>query len=375
MGGIYPAGTAVTVTETFSVSNTPTDPTNVVFTVQDPQGTDFTFTWGMDAEVTNPAVGVYVLSLSPPAYPGVYHYECVGTGAVEATGYGLFTVLGSAVSPAPGLAYPQVGPCAPWIDCDDITDSCTVDQADLPLLDGIAAMASQIMFEISGRQFTGNCEKTVRPCLLACSCWDSGWGGWQGSPWAWGWSGGGWGWFDGFGNCHCSCDSLSRVKLSGYPVTQILEVKIDGVAIPTTDYRLDEWTWLTRMRDSADPNTALHWPSCQILSLDDSEPGTWSVTYLAGMEPPLAGKAAATALACNLLPHGECALPSGAVRIVRQGITIDKLQPLSSMLLQGMTGIPAIDAFMAAYNPSRLKRRPSIWSANRRGRYARPVGP
>ena len=129
------------------------------------------------------------------------------------------------------------------------------------------------------------------------------------------------------------------------------------------------------MRDPADPNTALHWPSCQILSLDDTEPGTWSVTYLAGMEPPLAGKNAAIALACELLPHGECSLPSGAVRIVRNGLQIDRLQPLSEMLLKGMTGNVAIDSFIAAYNPSRLKRRPSMWSANRRGRYARPVGP
>jgi hypothetical protein len=374
MGGVYPTGTAITLSETFTLSGVATDPSAVEFTVQDPQGNDFTWVWGVDAEVTNPAVGVYVLSLPPPAYPGVYHYDCVGTGTVESTGTGLFTVLASAVNQITGLPYPQVGPCAPWLSCDDITDSCTVDAADLPLLDGIAAMASQIMFEISGRQFTGLCEKTVRPCLLACSCWDNGWGGWQGSPWAWGWQGG-WGWFDGFGNCHCSCDSLSRVKLSGYPVTQILEVKIDGVAIANTEYRLDEWTFLTRMRDSADPNTALHWPSCQILSLDDSEPGTWSVTYLAGMEPPLAGKNAAVALACELLPHGECSLPSGAVRIVRNGLQIDRLQPLSEMLLKGMTGNVAIDSFMAAYNPSRLRRRPATWSANRRGRYARPVGP
>jgi hypothetical protein len=375
MGGTYPTGTAVTITQTFTVLGVDTDPTTVEFTVQDPQATDSTFVFGVDAEVTNPAVGVYVLELTAPGYPGVYHYDCVGTGAVEATGNGIFTVLPSTVSPVTGLPYPQVGPCAPWIDCDDITDSCTVDAADLPLLDGIAAMASHIMFEISGRQFTGNCEKTVRPCNLACSCWDNGWNGWFGSPWSWGNNGSGWGWFDGFGTCHCSCDSLSRVKLSGYPVTQILEVKIDGAVIANTEYRLDEWTFLTRMRDSADPNTELHWPSCQILDLDDTEAGTWSVTYLAGMEPPLAGKAAAVALACELLPSGDCKLPSGAVKIVRNGIQIDRLQPLSSMLLQGMTGIVAIDAFMASVNSSRLRRRPTTYSPNRRGRYARPVGP
>jgi hypothetical protein len=127
------------------------------------------------------------------------------------------------------------------------------------------------------------------------------------------------------------------------------------------------------MRDPLDPGTPLFWPSCQTLDLDDTESGTWSVSYLSGIAPPLIGKQAAVALSCELLPGADCKLPSGAVRIIRQGIQIDKLQPLSDMLLRGMTGIVAIDAFIAAYNPSHLKRRPAIWSPNG-PKYARTVG-
>jgi hypothetical protein len=43
------------------------------------------------------------------------------------------------------------------------------------------------------------------------------------------------------------------------------------------------------------------------------------------------------------------------------------------MLLRGETGIVEIDAFLAAYNPSRLRRRPAIWSPDG-PKYARPVG-
>jgi hypothetical protein len=163
------------------------------------------------------------------------------------------------------------------------------------------------------------------------------------------------------------------VLLPGYPVTQITEVKIDGVVQSADTYRVDEWRWLTRMRDPADPGVPLFWPSCQILDLDDTESGTFSVSYMSGVAPPLAGKAAATALACELLPGVDCKLPSGAVQIVRQGLTINRLQPLATMLLEGMTGIVTIDAFMAAYNPGKLRRRPAIWSPDG-PTYARPVG-
>jgi hypothetical protein len=370
--GIYQLGTAITVTETFTVLGVPTNPTTVVYTIQDPYGTDFDFTFGVDAEVTNPAVGVYVLDLTPPAYPGTYQYNIVGTGAVEAVGQGEFTVLQSSVAPQT-VPWPEFGPCTPWIDCGDIRASCPTTTESDELLDGIATMASQIMFEISGRQFTGPCEKTVRPCMTEQNpCWQGGWNTWAGWPWSWTWDGVTWGWYDQQG-CHCRCEALSRVKLPGYPVISITEVKIDGVVQPTDTYRVDEWQYMTRMRDPLDPTVPLYWPSCQILDLPDTESGTWSVTYLSGIAPPLIGKQAAVALACELLPGADCKLPSGAVRIVRQGITIDKLQPLSDMLLRGMTGIVAIDAFIAAYNPSHLKRRPAIWSPNG-PKYARTVG-
>ena len=370
--GVYQLGTAVTITETFSVLGTPTDPTTVTYKVVDPLGTETTYVFGVAPEVTNPSAGVYVLDLPPTTEPGTWLYSITGTGAVEAVGSGEFTVLQSSVAPQT-VPFPQFGPCQSWIDCGDIRAACET-TGDDDLLDGIAAMASQVMFEVSGRQFSGNCERTVRPCrdeLNACWALNPAYG-WTGWPWAWAWDGFAWGWYDQLG-CHCNCAPLSRVMLPGYPVTEITEVKIDGVAVASTTYRLDEWQYLTRMRDPADPTVPLYWPACQILALDDTEAGTWSVTYKSGIAPPLAGKAAATALACELLPGADCKLPSGATRIVRQGLTIDRLQPLAEMLRTGATGIPQIDVFIAAYNPSGLRRRPAIWSPDGPS-YARFVG-
>lgn len=371
--GVYQLGTAVTITETFKVLDVPTDPTTVTYAVVDPDGVETLYVFGTAPEVTNPSVGVYVLDLPALTVPGTWIYTITGTGAVEAVGSGEFTMLQSSVAPQT-TPFPQFGPCQSWIDCGDVRDACADAEGDDALLDGIAAMASQLMFEISGRQFTGNCERTVRPCSdTGNACWGLGaWWGWSGWPWAWTWDGYTWGWFDGAG-CHCNCGTLSRVMLPGYPVTAITEVKIGGVVVDPATYRLDQWQYLTRMRDAANPDVPLFWPACQVLDLDDTEPGTWSVSYRAGVAPPLAGKAAAAALACELLPGADCKLPSGATGIVRAGLTIDRLQPLSAMLRAGATGIPQIDAFIAAYNPSGLRRRPTIWSPDGPS-YARSVG-
>ncbi len=373
MSGTYQLGQGFKITETFSVDGTPTDPTTVIFSVRDPLNVVTAYTFGVDSEVTNPSVGVYVLTLTPPLV-GTYGYSVTGTGAVADVGVGGFTVLQSPTGPQQ-TPFPQFGPMVPWIDCNDIQANCAVpDSVDATLLNGIAAMASQLMFEISGRQFTGIWERTVRPCQDEQNvCWGAGIAyGWVGWPWAWTWDGSTWGWYDQQG-CRCACQALSRVRLPGYPVIQVSEVKIDGTVISSDEYRLDDWQYLVRLRSAATPEIRQFWPACQILDLPDSEPGTWSVTYVSGVAPPLAGKAAAAALACELLPGADCKLPSGATRIVRQGLTIDKLQPLSAMLRAGATGIPQIDTFIAAYNPSGLRRRPTVWSPDGPS-YARPVG-
>ena len=121
--GVYPLGTAVTVSETFSVLDVPTNPTTVTYTVRDPTGVETSYVFGVDAEVTNPSVGIFVLSLPACNEPGVWYHEIVGTGAVVAAGTGEFTVLSSVLAPQ-GVPWPQFGPCSPWIDCGDIRAAC-----------------------------------------------------------------------------------------------------------------------------------------------------------------------------------------------------------------------------------------------------------
>ncbi len=283
------------------------------------------------------------------------------------------------------VTYPVAGPCEPWTDAEHVAACAgiTLDSSDTAALDEAAIAASMALFEMSGRKYNGGCHQTVRPCAPTCSCWNiigppggAGTASWYWAPWQ-----NVWNWQDGCGNI-CGCGYMSRVKLAGYPVTEIESVTIDGIDIPETDpdtgqpnWRLDDYTWLTRLDfvDDEDVVQPRRWPACQNLSLPDGQKGTWSVSYAYGSPPPLLGAQAAAQLggelykACN---GGECALPVGTTQIQRQGVTIDRilLTWQSGFTTRGVrtgawtTGLTLVDTFLSTYNPWGARRRPGFWS-------------
>jgi hypothetical protein len=380
----YQQGTAIQITDTFTVEGVLTDPTNITWTILNPDGTTTIYT-ELSLEVTHVGTGEWLLNLSPPADPGDYEYDVDATGAVVASRQGGFTVLAN-VATGVDVPWAVVGPCTPWASAQAVWDCCgqpttTIGEGsfaeECPVdMTQYAIEASQVLYELSARLFAGQCEKTVRPCVnrwcgfqvlsrghIVDYGWEMGWNGW-------GW----WGW-DAW-NQGCGCTPLSRVLLSGYPVREITEVKIDGAVIPADEYRLDERRWLTRMAD-ADGNVQL-WPACQRWDLPDTESGTFSVTYRYGQDPPITGIHAAAQLGCELYracTGGDCVLPSGATRVTRQGVTIERGGFTQWGYKQNtwMTGLSLVDTFLNSYNKAGLMRRPSVWSPSG-PKYARPVG-
>lgn len=270
---------------------------------------------------------------------------------------------------------PVLGPCQAWISGDDVADICPgCTFGDDTVFDVVALEASMALYEVSGRVFTGPCPYLVRPCRDPCQCWAPDSLG--GTPYMWTWDStwgglGGWSWRNEFGP-RKGCGQMSSVKLAGYPVTEIVEVKIDGVVLPAVDthgnrnYRLDRWRHLVRMDDPLVPGQSRRWPACQNLSLDDTQPGTWSVKYSAGVQPPELGRSAAAALACQLAqsldPNASCQLPAGATKVTRLGVTIDRGLLVNWFDPKQSTGIVALDLFLAAYWSTRQIRRASVWS-------------
>jgi hypothetical protein len=255
------------------------------------------------------------------------------------------------------------GPCSSW----DPIWICDV-SAKSPTATGRAvAAATSIVWTLSGRQF-GTCTTTLRPCRR--TCYDDGWWNRYGMPWSAGYAGSGWAygggyyglWFDlSCGSCSggCSCSEVSEVVLPS-PVSSIVRVMMDGTPMATGAYRVDNNRFLVR-------TDGQRWPRCNNLSLNDTQPGTWSVTAAYGQDVPVAGQFAVGEMACEILKamDGEdCRLPAGIQALTRQGVSIS-YPDIGSLFRKGRTGLYLVDAFITTVNPSGLASRSRVYSVDR----------
>lgn len=149
------------------------------------------------------------------------------------------------------MAAPPVQiPCTPWTTPELVRACCGGLDPDYDLTTAIN-YASAILFRLSGRQFPGECERVIHPCLGDnCGCCV---GSALGDDWWWmfnaypAWpvpnpSGDG---FVNMGRCNNSCD-LPCVQLPA-TINEIIEVVIDGEVLPATAYRIDAYRRLCRI--------------------------------------------------------------------------------------------------------------------------------
>lgn len=80
MANYYEKGETVRITGTFTVSDVATDPTTVTLKVQNPAGTETTYTYAA-GEITKSATGVYYKDISLTT-SGYWYYSWIGTGTV-----------------------------------------------------------------------------------------------------------------------------------------------------------------------------------------------------------------------------------------------------------------------------------------------------
>jgi hypothetical protein len=226
------------------------------------------------------------------------------------------------------------GPCQAWADAEQVLACCDANFDTDVDLDTPAEIASALLYQLTGHQYPGICEAVVRPCASNQSCW-SRWPDWHARD--------------------CSCRALSKIRLAGYPVREIVEVSIDGEIVDPADYRLDQHRYLVRLNGG-------RWPSCQRLDIDEGV-GVFLISYDYGLEPPIGAAGAAAQLACAIAKacpgsglEGECDLPAGTVRITRQGLTVET-QALGLWLLGSLrTGLPLVDSFLSVFAKPRSRR-------------------
>lgn len=247
--------------------------------------------------------------------------------------------------------------CTPWATSDDLCSPCDGDYFfDSVLLEDCLQAASDVLFELSGQQYAGVCQDTVRPCPRYAV------------------AGGGRPIRGSFGSdvmlgSSCGCGGtgpcghgFGAVTLGVFPLNAVTEVKIDGVVIDPSLYTVADNRWLIRLAgpDGSNPG----WPTTQRLDLPDTAEGTWSVTMVYGTPPPPMGVRAAARLGCELAlmcsPEtiGACQLPQGITSVARQGVDMVVLDP-ATIDRAILASLPECRIFLETYNPAKA-RRPSV---------------
>ncbi len=254
--------------------------------------------------------------------------------------------VGVADGYVPGTEPSSGGLCGPWLTADDMrpgdcavcpaVDDATPD--DDTINDQIRA-ASEYLNAMAGFAFPGVCNTTVRPCAPS---------GREGGLWAWapipyelpqgiwpvfgggcGGCGGAWG--------GCGCCGPTAFALGHIPILEVTQVKLGGeVLTEDVDYRLVD-NLLARL-DPDDQTNPAYWPSCQNLAADDDQPGTMSVTFNWGIEPPASGVMAARDLACMLIGaqcgDEACRPAQRLTQKVAGGTTLQFISPDAEILNQ-----------------------------------------
>lgn len=207
----------------------------------------------------------------------------------------------------------QVSTCAPWVERPDL--SCSVpDGVSDEKMDQALQAATDILYVLSGRRFPGVCEDRYRP--QSCGCARS----------------------------RCGCGMPPTLRLARTPVVEITFVKVDGVTLDPSVYRLDNRRDLVRLDGDG-------WPSGQDATKPTTAVDTFEVSYTWGVGPPPAGVIALEYLAVELAKSvcgQECGLPARVQTITRQNVTMAALDP-QTFLDHGRTGIYLVDLFLMAY--------------------------
>ena len=297
----------------------------------------------------------------------------------------------------PAIAVARSGACTPWISgaaiealpwvkaaAEALIAKGHLDEGQLETICAEAAVAaSDVLYELSGRVFTGQCGPvTVRPVARPTDADTRAWSsrfasvGWWAST----------SYSSGYGTinpgvmAHYGSQDPPIVQLP-YPVREILQVKIDGVVIPPDEYELRGGRELVRLRVSASqpPTQRWGWPTSQITDLPDTESGTFSVTFYFGNPPPAMGEIAAVKLGEYLtLPQlgDNTRYPKRVTSFTRQGVS-GAVVDVMDVLKAGASGIYEVDLFILTYNPTKQKRQAAVWSPDlgRPRRTAKPSLP
>jgi hypothetical protein len=320
---VYDIGEPRELTSTwYDADGDGTDPSTVVLTVTHPNGATDTYN---KAQLTQGDTNATWLRWITPDAEGVWRYDFVGTvDGFNVEQGGMFLVgVGTSTSPT--------GPCEPWTTWDDVVacGSSTLSDVNPQQQEYAIDIASEILFNLSGRVYPGICTITRSLCLSCRHC----------LPVA------------------CSCEPVNGIDLGiAAPVWGAWDVIADGATLPASAYTVHDRRYLVR----TDGNT---WPTSG--STDRLlDPNTFRATWAYGRPIPAGGRAAARMFATEIgklcVADKTCQIPQRVTSVNREGMSFTILDSMK-MIEEGRTGLALVDLWLVADKKGR-KAKPGIFA-------------
>lgn len=231
----------------------------------------------------------------------------------------------------------------PWAQVDDLPE---LPEAVLEAtkVDAIQ-MASDVLFQFTGRQWPGVGTSTLRPCACRCST-----------------------------RRGCTC-APAAIALPWRPVVAVDEVSIGGDVLDPSEYRVDNDALLVRQRDM--DGRARSWPAWQDLAAPLGDDRTFGITYRHGALPPVGGVRSCIQLAEQLArawtpdQTDGCRLPKRVTTLSRQGVALAVLDPLT-LFADGRTGLPEVDLWIGSVMHGAQRRPGAVIDVAGMGGHGRP---
>lgn len=289
------------------------------------------------------------------------------------------------------MGAPTPGPCQPWVTTEGLrglvnvreaiakatadatkpTNPLPVSEETVDLVLSLAVgTATEVLFNLSGRRYAGECRAKIRPVARPTNVDTLGM---MYHAYA----------YTGYGGAGAMSGQMASamstygdndppvIVFDDYPVRSILEVKIDGVVIPANEYELRANRELVRMRVNSTTQSTERtgWPTSQVQDLPDTEPNTFSITYTYGADCGDGGRSACLKLAemyaCSNLGDKN-RYPERMTNLSRQGVSV-QVASVVDIMKQGGTGLYEVDLWLQTVNPSKQRQRSLVWSPSRPG--------